>query len=484
MKRWIALLLLLAMVICICGCTQKEDDSNQPSNPTAGTGFRVGFGRVDITNRDPVPMSGFGNAVMRVSTSIDSRLYANCVAVTTADDQTVFLVDVDYQRAYGGKLEQVEEWIEERLGIPGTNLIVTSTHTHAAADFTVKGVETIEETVEIYREGVYKACELALADRKPAEVYIGSIETEHMNFVRHYTYVDEDGNTQFFGDSFGTIVLNETTKHATEVDPTLYIMQFKREGDKDIVVANFRAHAHMNTSSTSKAITSDFPGQFQVAMEAKYDCHFAYFQGFAGNTNAKSRISGEAQTTDVAEYGAIMANYAMECIEKNMKKVDTCNLVLKQDTLALPVNHSTDHLVLAAKNVRSVWNATGDKTAAMALAGDSGIRSVYHAGSIIGRAAMGDTVDVEVTALSFSPQFAIATCVGEPFDTLGEYLEELSPFETTMTFGYTNGEAGYMPSAYGWEYTCYETDTTRYCAGSGEEVMEHLAEMLKSIKNG
>ena len=481
MKKLIALLLLAAMVVCLSACTKAEAEEGKWVDPTAGTGFRVGFGRVDITNRDPVPMAGYGNTTTRVNTSIGTRLYANCVAVTTADDQTVFFVDVDYQRASGSKLKVVEEWIEERLGIPGTNLIVTSTHTHAAADFTVNGVESIEQTVEIYREGIFESCVLALEDRKPAEVYIGSIETERMNFVRHYSYVDENGETQFFGDSFGTQTLNETTKHATDADPTMYVIQFKREGAKDIIMASFRAHAHMNTSADSKVIDADFPARIQQALEAKYDCHFGYYQGFAGNINAKSRISADMRTQDVNEYGAIMADYILDCIANNMKKVDTCDLLLRQDTLDLEANHTTDDLLLMAKNVQAIWKSTGDKTAAVAAGKEYGIRSVYHAGAIVSRASTGPTVPVEVTTISFSPQFAIATCVGEPFDTLGEYVEERSPYETTITFGYTNGEAGYMPSAYGWEYTCYESDTTKYCPGSGEEVMDHIIEMLKDI---
>lgn len=483
MKKVLALMLTLILVVGILAACKQNDEPAVWKDDTIGQGFRVGFARVDITNRVPVPMAGFGNTSERVSASIGTRLYANCIAVTTADEQTVFFVDVDYQRAYGSRLTVVEQWIEERLGIPGQNLIVTATHTHAAGDlFNKTAGDCVEDTARVYQEGVYESCVEALADRKPAEAYLGSIDTERMNFVKHYKYVDADGNTQYFGDNFGTAVYDGTTTHATEADPTMYIVQFKREGEKDIIMANWRAHAHFGTSASSRVISSDYPGAFQTAMEAKYDCHFAYFEGFAGNMNATTRLSYERRTTDMAQYGSILADYAIDCINKNMKKVETGKLVLKQDTLDMPYNHTTDHLLMAAKNVQQIWTQTNNQEAAKAAGKEFGIRSPYHAGSIISRANAGATTPVELTTVSFSPEFAIGTCVGEPFDTLGEYVEARSPYPTTMCFGYTNGEDGYMPSAIGWEYTSYESDCSKLCPGSGEEVMDHMISMLNEIK--
>ena len=61
------------------------------------------------------------------------------------------------------------------------------------------------------------------------------------------------------------------------------------------------------------------------------------------------------------------------------------------------------------------------------------------------------------------------------------WLEGVSPYEVTMTFGYTNGFNGYVPSAQAVEYGCYEKNCSYLMPGSGEVIQEDLLSMLNDM---
>lgn len=85
----------------------------------------------------------------------------------------------------------------------------------------------------------------AMADRKPAQLFAGSVETEGLNFVKHYVGKSRStGQYCVIGDCFGDPKHTDILRHTTPVDPTLHVLQFKRQEGKEIVLINFRAHPH------------------------------------------------------------------------------------------------------------------------------------------------------------------------------------------------------------------------------------------------
>ena len=45
--------------------------------------------------------------------------------------------------------------------------------------------------------------------------------------------MDEEGKKHYFGDSFGTSVIDETTNHVSEAMESMRVLKFTREGAKD-----------------------------------------------------------------------------------------------------------------------------------------------------------------------------------------------------------------------------------------------------------
>ena len=209
--------------------------------------------------------------------------------------------------------------------------MLAGTHTHSGPDLTVSSNEAIARYIPYLNEQLVKAAVAAMEDRTPVtDMEVGSIETEAMNFIRHYAYIDpEDGQEKYFGDSFGTQTLNETTRHITEADPTMYVLKIARQDAKDIVLVNWRAHPSSTGYSNGplKNISADFVGTFRDAMESQLGCNFIYFNGACGNINSGSRIPGETRVSGNNERGSVLADYAIECLTNNMEVISVGDIV-------------------------------------------------------------------------------------------------------------------------------------------------------------
>lgn len=503
MKRILALLLAVVMVLCVAACGKKDGDSATTTAPettaevpetteaqadaleTANAvlesteGFRVGYARVDITPEKSVPLGGFGNTSKRMSTNILRRIYMTAVAIADENDNLAILVAVDLKES--DKLMEARSVVSLQLGIPTANILVNASHSHAAPDVANGSEPNILEYIEQISVDFYDVCLEAVADLKPAELAIGSVETEGLNFVKHYQYTTADGTVEYFGDNFGTAVYDETTTHTTEIDQTMHVIQITREGAKDIVMTNWRAHPLLDGSSSKTNLSSDYIGAFREAMELRMDCNFVFFQGAAGNNNSTTRLASERRTTDTAEYGNLLADYALDCLANNMKSVESGEIQIRNTMLEAEVNHDTDSLYYAALTVQSVWTSTNSTTEAKAVGAPYGIRSPYMANAIVTRYNMAATLTSEMCAIAIGDSVAFAASPNELYDSLSVMLEEQSPYEMTMYLGYCNKYTGYIPSAYGFEYTSYESDVCRFKAGIGETMVECMVSMLKDM---
>ena len=490
MKKWIALFLVTVLALAVCGCGKTPEVAVQETGTTklardgsipAVEGFQVGFGRKNITPIAAVPISGItADSTDRMSTTVHDTLYVSCVALTGSNGETILLLTWDLQGTY--KSTWLREMLAEQTGLPIDNIMVTTTHTHSGPAVNSTAVAYMEEyRGMLYAQAVEAAWE-ALEDRKPAELYYSQIETERMNFVRHYYYIDSNGEKQYFGDQYriNNTVYDETTRHASEADPTMYVLRIAREGGKDVVMVNWRAHPHLFTSSSSYRVSADYIGATRTALEMMYDCNFAYYQGAAGNVNNKSKIAGEAQTFEYGEYGRIMAEYILESM-KNETKLEDTTLQVRVNYKEFPTNHSEDHLVAIATQCRAMWNNGYSNAEATAFGEPYGVYGPIHAGQIVANAKKGPTMTSDLHAFALGDQLCIVTAPHELFDTNSVWLEGQSPYDVTLTFGYTNGFNGYVPSAQAVEYGCYEKNVTQIMPGSAEVIQEEFLVMLEDM---
>ena len=490
MKKWTAMLLCVLMILSIMGCSAPTEETAAPTEDAFKLeveGFQVGFSRKICNPTAPLPLQGYGNVENRYLTEIADDMTYTCVAISDGEGNHILWITTDLIQSNWNSMYPIMQTISSMTGIPESNIFISACHSHAVPSWGTCKLNP-EASVE-FKEGsiqaIIDAAMEALADRKPAEMYIGSVETENLNFTRHYYHVTEDGEKLYFGDNFGTRVINETTRHATEVDPTMHLLKFTREGGKDVIVANWRAHPHYMGGSKKYVMSADYVSTFREALERQTDSHVAYFQGACGNVNSFTRIPSESRTSDYRVGGALMADYAIEGLTNNMTQVATGPIQVLHTDFYGEINHSMDHLAVQAKTVSAIWSSTNSWDECRPYMTPYGIRSPYHANAIVSNSERTTEKDglIRLNVVSIGEDFAFATYPGELFDILSVQMEEASPYATTMLVGYSAGHVGYLPAAIAFEYTSYETDITRFVQGTGEMVRDEYIRMLNELKD-
>ena len=481
MKKILSLILVAALALSIAACTGTGTDT--PTDAVGGVKegiFQVGFGRTNITPTESVPIGGMGNSERFMSEEVIDELYFSVIALQDVEGEISLLCHLDLIQPGQDFYDPIRMEMAMAVGTTVDRVAITATHTHAGVDIGNTAFDSVIRYREMLPGKLVEAAVLAVEDLAPATTTIGSIETESLNFMRHYLL--EDGT--YAGDGFGDWTTADAVEHVAVADPTLYCVRFTREDKKDVVLVNWRAHA--GAVGTGEYLSADFPGPFRDAMEAgDDDIYVAYYQGAAGNVNATSRIMRERRALNVDEHGYMLAQHALECLENNMEPIEIDDIYHEYIEYDGKVDHSRDHMVLEAKAVNSIRATLKDYNLVKPYAEQYGFRSMYDASSVITKANMGETEMIPLSVLTLGEDLAIVTHAGEMFNEISAKLEEMSPYKYTLWFSYTNGAKGYFPIEETWDYGgSYESDTTKYVPGTAEDIRDMFAEKLTALKNG
>ena len=478
MKKIISVLLVIVLLLGLCACgaaSTAEGGAAAETTTAAGGSFRVGYGKADITPEGPVGMGGYGKSDQRISKGVLSYLYATCIAITDESDNTILVFGLDMMGCtYGMKYRSD---VAKATGVPEENIMMSGSHTHSCPDYSVDtGYQ--DEGLKKFHDGLIKAAETAMEDRKDAKMYGGSIETEGMNFVRHYLM--NDGT--YAGDNFGSTA-SGYKEHVHRADPMLQQIKFVREGDNDIYLTNFQCHPHQTGGMQKYDISADVVGEYRTAMENQLGCEVLYLSGAGGNVNSHSRIKEEQATQDWKEWGIKLAEYAqqVEFTELQTGKVQSSVMEFTAE-----INHEDDAYADFCGDLYSRWSKnkiTSAELKEIALK-ERGLvlNSPYHASGISSRAKLDATRTFDTYVFSFG-DVGLVAFPGEQFDTNGVFIKENSPFKMTIIGTKGNGDYGYFPSIETYAHGSYECDTTKYLRGTAEKLADQFVEMLEEQYN-
>jgi len=433
----------------------------------------VGYAKVDITPRKSVQLTGYGNDFLRLSDNVLDPLYATCLAFTDETGSTVLVYSLDV--LYG--TSWMRPAVSEAIGLPVERIQISATHTHAGPYvwlWTGTPPEAREYLQTTMKDGLIEAAKCALADRKPAEMYITDTHTVGMNYVRRYLM--EDGT--YAGHHYGN--LNQRiVGHESDPDHQLQLVKFVREGDKDIILANFGVHQLLTGEMDQHNISADITGAMRAKMERALNCRFAFFAGAAGNLDPVSRIETEHHFTDHVEYGRALAEYALQ-VNDTYRKVETGAVKAESLHLEMDADHSLDHLEDIARSIVDTWKETGDKERCDALCFQHGLHSVYHAESVLDKLILEKTmgVDIEVVAVG---DVAFVMMPYEVFDTNAMFIKEHSPYKMSIIATCANSVSSYIPSAIAFDHGGYSVDRCRFVPGTAERLAQEYVSLLEKL---
>ncbi len=488
MKKVLALFMCLCMVACLAACGKGEDKKTTTTTKVTVKDdykgkFRVGFGRESVMPEESVPLGGFGATSNRLSNGYLNDIYADCTAISDQDNKTLLVFAYDSVGSNAKFGNELVTTISKATGVPEDNIIINHSHSHSTPDTRNTELGTILEYTASLPAIFVKAAETALNSRVPAKMYYGETQAQGLNFVRHYFAQNADGGETFaLGDNHKDLGFKgKLLGHTTESDHTVFTVKFERENnEKDVYLVSFRAHPTFTGGSAKYDVSSDWVGPLRENVEKELDAYCTYLQGAAGNNNSKSRIAGESRADYFRDHGKYLAEYVINTA-KNLTEVKTGSIVNKTWIYTGAVNHADDGKVGLAQVVANYWNTSYDGTGAKKLAETYGMASQYHANAIINRSKMGQTQDVKLTCFAIG-DLAFTGGSFEQFDTNSRYIIDNSPYKYTIPLGYTGYQQGYIPSKFAFEYGCYESDTTAFVAGTGEDIANDLLAKLNDAK--
>lgn len=472
MKKVLSILLCLCMALSLmaCGSSSEAATTAPVATTQPASQFRVGYARENITPDKPTGLAGYGNIDERKHTEVLDYLYLTCVAISDEYDGTLLLYSADLCSISDATVGTMRARISSQTGVPKENIMFNSSHTHSAPRG--EGISAIMD------KAVIKAAENALADQKPATMYFGTANTSGINFVRHYFMNDGSVVT----DNHGTTAGKTIASHTTEVDEQMRVVQFKREGGKDVILANWQSHPHITGGSTKTSMSADIIGAFRTYLEQDVDCLFAYYQGGAGNINPTSRVAEENANAkkEWKVHGQMLAKTCQEALS-NMTQVQTGQIRVHTETFRCDTNKADMNLAAVASIVKAYYEDGHTIAETKTFAESYGLASLYHANAVASRGGLGDHYDIEISALSIG-EFGWALAPYEMFDASAKYVRDNSPFAYTFVTGYSNGANGYFPTEYCYEYGAYESDTTKVAKGTAEAICERFLEILADLK--
>lgn len=144
----------------------------------------AGFGDVVIT--PPLGLHMQGYFAPRVAEGIKDHLYSRALVVSQ-DDRHVAVVVTDLIDVLPEDVTAVKRLVEERLGIPGSNVLIAASHTHTGPAVNRRpGFQRDETYMQTWAKLTAGAVELAFRCRVPATVAAGKGSLPGVSFNRRF----------------------------------------------------------------------------------------------------------------------------------------------------------------------------------------------------------------------------------------------------------------------------------------------------------
>ena len=257
--------------------------------------IKAGASQVDIT--PPLGTLINGDFITHYACRIHKRMYAKALVLQQAGvPVAICIVDICAMRR--PLLDEVKKQVQQQTGIPPAQVLIASTHTHAAGsvESLLLGAADLD-----YRQRlpalIVQAIVQAQQNLQPARIGFGSVDAPEWVLCRRYfmqegwtalnpvTGKPDKVKTNPFGAE------DQILQPASEVDPQLCYLAVKDEQDKWLcVLANYSMHYVGDWPGGT--ISPDYFGAFSQHIRQKLGAP-AGFTGMLGNGT-----SGEANIWD------------------------------------------------------------------------------------------------------------------------------------------------------------------------------------------
>ena len=444
--------------------------------------LKVGFSRMNIDSPMGIPIKGYFKE--RYAEGILDNLYMNVLALQSGDN-TILLISVDNCGLKQEKIKVFKEIITERTGVPSENIMISATHTHTAPDIDpFSDDEIIKTYTDLIKTRFADASSYAIADLRDAKMGYGKGVAPNVAFGRRYLM--KDGSTK----TNPGVNNPDIVKPIGEVDESVNVLRFDREGADTIVFVQFANHPDVVGGSK---ISADWPGLLRTTVEKTLDnTKCIFFNGAQGDVNhvnvhpKPGDLNGMFMDFDDVARGYAHARYIARVVTGGvLQAYDKVNYVdvpcLKsiQKVINIPSNRPDPKDIPEAHRINDLHNAGKDNE--IPYSGMMLTTVVAEAERMIMLENGPDTLDMLLSGIAIGP-VAIIGIPGEPFTGIGLALKDTGEFDMILPCCASNGYEGYFPMQDSYDEGGYEARRSMFKAGVAEFIIKEGKALLESLR--
>ena len=469
-------------------------------------GYQVGYAEGDYSSLCiGMGLNGYGNDSERIATSADSYgLDIEVLVVTDNEGDTAVICSVEAITMNGTLHTKLRNAISSAYNVPFNNIMITCNHQHSTplpgstsdycdyAGFNAKFEDLFLETVD-----------KAFRDRDVTTVYSYETATDGLSYIRNKKAYNSSGT--YLGmvtDNHKDIGVKNVSYYMEEWagDSNLQLVWFKRNTNKDIVLANFAVHPHGFASGSTTVANADFTGIFRSKVSSSYNCHTMYITAAAGDTNMTDGSNDlrhsngtkvTASQTSALNYATKMAGYvpALSTSGGKWRALSTGQVTCAAETVTLNANEDKIALYDKALQIQQAGtlsqrnNKLKDLMNGVTNASQY-IYSVYHADAIVNRYNYKNSGKTTRTLSAYAISIGDVSFGGIPYEMFsqdGRTVKNGDTHPATIICYLANGHNGYLPSTTHMNNGGYSADITYYAKGSSDTMNAKLIELLQEV---
>ena len=444
--------------------------------------FKVGYARVNVNPPMGIDVTGYYK--VRKADGILDDLEAVAVAYQMGEKK-IIMMTIDNCGMLKEVINMFKEKITERTGVPAEAIFIQLTHTHTGPRVLPEPQDQIQADYKIFLTSrVVDVAQFALEDLKPAKMGIGKGVAKNIAFIRRYKM--KDGTTK----TNPGVNNPDIVGPIGELDDSVRVVRFDREGGETVVVANFANHPDCVGGNK---ISADWPGFVRRFVEKAIDnTKCICLNGTQGDVNhvnvhptkgdfndmfndfdGCSRGYGHARHVGRVIAGAVMQVYdkveylPVDDIKYSLDIVSV--LANKGKPEDMPLAHKYAELHLAGKDDEIPYKAMMLTTV------------VAEAMRMVALENAPDTIELPVGAIAIG-NVAFLGLPGEPFNAVGRGIAEAEGWDMIISTCDTNGAQGYYPMQDSYDEGGYEARTSKFKAGTAEQLIKEGKEILGRLK--
>jgi hypothetical protein len=390
--------------------------------PAADPDWKVGLAQVKITPEQPVALSGYGNRTKPFE-KVAADIYAKVLVLEDRDGHRGVIVTSDLLGFPAAVAEPICERIGKKTGLKRDQILLNSSHTHAAPLLRVKppgkdepgageALRSVEYTSQL-QDRVVDAVVQANTKLEPARLSWGSGVIHFAMNRREFT---PDG-----------VILGVNPRGLA--DRSVPVLRVDGADGKPVAIL-FGAATHGTTLGPDNfQLCGDYAGFAQVHVQERYPkAQVMFMLGCAGDSNPYPR--GTMEMTH--KHGETLAAEVCRVLDGKLRPINgPLSIAFGQADLPLQALPSREELQKLAANRRSPKTWGAQELLAML---DRGEKPATHYAA-------------PLTVWQFGRDLTLVGLSGEVVvDYLADLEKALGPNQLWVA-GYCNDVFGYLPSA-------------------------------------